>query len=157
MAKITKHLKWIVPLLIGLALVLLTLIYLATRNVSGLTGVLLHIFSVVISSSISIFGGHLLSQWRFQRTGRAESAVQRLADLYRSLYWAARLIMELQDSDNEDYQEQRSQIMRIEGILMSQLPTASSAIKDWKEFAPEDVAKAMREFEPENRTEENNE
>ena len=156
MTKITKHLKWLVPLLIGFALVLLTLIYIATTTASGLTSVLLHIFSIVISSSVSLFGGHLLSQWRFQRTGSAESAVQRLSDLYRSLYWAVLLIIELQESNNEDYQEQRSQITRIEGVLRSHLPTASSAIKDWKEFAPKNVAKAIREIEPDNTTEEKN-
>ena len=84
----------------------------------------------------------------------AQSAVRRLSDLYRALYWAASLIMELlQTPNNEDYQVR---LARIEGILRAHLPTASNAIKDWNEFAPEDVAKSMREFEPDNTVEENN-
>ena len=156
MAKITKNLKWIVPVLICVGiLVLSTLIYMATRTSSGLTSVLLQLFSLVISSGISIFGGHLLSQRRSQRTGKphARSALRRLITLYNNLSRAGYALQSLPKETVEDY---RVLLTQLEEIIVEQLFAADDAIEDWADIIPEEVAQFKRASESDNITEENN-
>ena len=120
----------------------------STRGLNNFENVVLQ----GLLAGLSIYAGRRSTQQVTKP--HAQSAVRRLSDLYRALYWAVLLIIELlQDPNNEDY---KVRLARIEGILTTHLPTASNAIKDWNEFAPEDVAESMREFEPKKTVEENN-
>ena len=154
MKTITKNIKWIVPVLICLGiLVLLALIFIAaTRTLSSLESVLLQIISLAIGSSISIFGGHQLSQ----RAGRlhAQSAVRRLSTLCDALHSVLYLILDSQKARvNKNYEVLLAQL---QGIISGQLSAAIDALKDWSDFAPEDVKKSVQNFESDNTTEENN-
>ena len=148
--KITKNLKWIVPVLICLG-ILLALIYTVTKTSSGLTSVLLQIFSLFISSGISIFGGHLLSK----RTGKphARSALRRLITLHNSLWRAGNALQLLPKETVEDCQVL---LARIEEIIVEQVLAARDATEDWEDIIPEEVREIKRASEPDNTTEENN-
>ena len=98
-----------------------------------------------------IFGGHQLSQ----RAGRlhAQSAVRRLSTLCDALHSVLYLILDSQKTRvNKNYEVLLAQL---QGIISGQLSAAIDALKDWSDFAPEDVKKSVQNFEPDNTVEEN--
>ena len=153
MTKITKNLKWIVPVLICVGiLVLLALIFIAaTRTLSSLESVLLQIIFLAIGSGISIFGGHQLSQ----RSGRvhARSALRRLITLHNGLWRAGHT---LQLSPKETVENCQVLLARIEEIIVEQVLAAKDAIDDWEDVIPEEVGEIKRASESDSTTEENN-
>lgn len=83
-----------------------------------------------------------------------QSAFRRLDTLYRSLSRAADVIESPQNADSpEDY---KVALARLEEIIAQQLMTADDALEDWKDLAPEDVAKLNRKLPPDNTMEINN-
>lgn len=154
MKTITKNLKWIVAVLICLVILVGSLIYIAAReDVSGLASGLLQILSLLISSSVSIFGGHLWAQRAAKP--HAESAIRRLRSLHKNLNRAANYInYSRYHGDQVNYQEV---LALLDGIIFGQLDAVNDALKDWSTIATGDEMANLTEIsEYGNITEENN-
>ena len=147
---IIKNLKWIVLIVISLALLSFFVYVAATRNLSSLESVLLQIISLGIGIGVSFFVG----QQSAQKTAReiikphARSAFRRLLSLYHSLSRAGTAIESAQTSDShENYQVA---LARLEEIVTEQLSTADDALEDWRDIVPEDVEELEQKRQSDN-------
>ena len=150
MTQIMKNRKWTeIGLICSIVLLILFIVY--TSSTGGLNS-LNNVVLQIVLAGISIYTGRRSIQQVTKP--HAQSAVRRLSTLCRALYSAAYLIHPSQRQGiNTDYEVL---LARLQEIISWQLSAAIDALKDWSDFASEDVAKTVKEFEPDNTTEENN-
>ena len=143
-------LKYIVPVLIGVGILLLSsLAYIAaTRNLSGLESVLLQIIFLTIGIGVSFFIGRQSAQKAAKEIIKphARSAFRRLISLYQSLQRVATTIESSRKSCcEEDY---HVTLGKLEAIVTEQLTTADDALEDWRDIVPEDVNEIHQKLRP---------
>ena len=125
-----------------------------TRPLTAVEGILWQVFALTTGLAGSFIFGHQSAREAAKEIimPHVQSAFRRLDTLYRSLSRAADVIESPQNTDSpEDY---KVALARLEEIIAQQLMTADDALEDWKDLAPEDVAKLNRKLPPDNTMEE---
>ena len=121
----------------------------AFRELSSLEIVLLQFFVLVLG----LYGSYRFGQNSARASARdlirphARSAVRSLLGLRDSLRALSSRIEDYQYIEDYADEEPDYRLDVIQAIVEEQIPTSDSAIEDWRDIAPEDVAEIIQRWE----------